>query len=62
MGSLFVSFLEGMFTTSSPVSNNCFLYFLVNDRNPYPLTYFLVFSSIEYRRIAKLEERVISIY
>ena len=31
----------------SPVSNNCFLYFLANDKNPYPLTYVLVLGSIE---------------
>ena len=33
---------------SRALSNNCFLYFVVNDKNPYPLTYFLVLGSIEY--------------
>ena len=55
---LWTTFLEA----SSPVSNNCFLYFLVNDKFSYPLTYFLVLGSAEYHRIAKLEESVISIY
>ena len=45
---LWTSFLEGVFTTSGPVSNNCFLNFLVNDKNPYLLTYFLALGSIEY--------------
>ena len=39
-------YLEGF----SPVSNNFFSYSLENDKNPYPLTYFLV--SIEYRVIS----------
>ena len=39
-----------------------FFNFLASDKNPYPLTYFFVFGSIEYCHIAKLEERVISIY
>ena len=56
------TFLEANFKESTPVSNNCFLYFLANDKNLYPLTYFLVFGSIEYPRIDKFEERVISIY
>ena len=38
------TFLEA----SNPLFNNCFLYFLANDKNPYPLTYFLVAGSIEY--------------
>ena len=54
--------LGAVFRASSPVSNNRFLYFLANDKNTYPLTYFLVLGSIEYHRIAKLERRVISIY
>ena len=35
----------------SPLSNNCFLHFLANDKNPYRLTYFLVLGSIEYCQI-----------
>ena len=45
-------FLEAVFKAYSPVSNNCFLYFLENDKNPYPLTYFLVLGSIENRAIS----------
>ena len=41
-------FLEAVFTASSPVSNNCFLYYLANDKIPYLLTYFLVLGWIEY--------------
>ena len=59
---LWTIYLEAVFRTSNPVSNNCFLYFLVDKKNLYLLTYFLVLCSIEYRRIVKLEERVISIY
>ena len=55
-------FFRSSFKECSLVSINYFLYFLVNDKNPYPLTYFLVLGSIEYCRIAKLEQRVISIY
>ena len=51
-------FLEAVFRVSSPVSNSCFLYFLANDTNPYPLTYFLVLHAVEYRRITKPEDRV----
>ena len=40
------------FEASSPVFNNCFLYFLANDKKSYPLTYFLVLGSMEYRRIS----------
>ena len=39
------TFLEA----SNPLSHNCFLYFLTNDKNPDLLTYFLVLGSIEYR-------------
>ena len=56
------TFLEAVFTASSPVSNNCFLYFLANDKSTNPLTYFLVLGSIEYHCITNLEDRVISIY
>ena len=49
---LWTTFLEPVFKESSPVSKNCFLYFLVNDKNPSPLNYFLVLGSIEYRRIS----------
>ena len=46
---LWTTFLETVFRASSPVSNNCFLYllekFLANDKNPYPLTYFVVLQS-----------------
>ena len=59
---LWTTFLEAVFKAYSPVSNNYFLYFLSNDGNPYPLTYFLVLGSIEYCRIAKLRDHVISIY
>ena len=55
-------FLEAVFRASSPVSNNCFLYFLVNNKNLYPLTHFLGFGSVQYHRIANLEERIIFIY
>ena len=51
---LWTTFFRGGFKESSPVSNNCFLYLLANDKNPNPLTYFLVLCSIEYRYIAKL--------
>ena len=58
--------MEVVFNASSPASNNFFLYllekFLANDKNSYLLTYFIVLGFIEYRRIAKLEELVISIY
>ena len=46
------NFLETAFKESGPVFNNYFLYFLPNDKNPYPLTYFLVLGSIEYRMIS----------
>ena len=49
------TFLEAVFKESSPVSSNCFLYFLENDKNLYPLTYFLVLGSTEYCCIAELE-------
>ena len=40
-----------------------YYYFLANDRNLYPVThYFLVLCSVEYRRITKLKEHVISHY
>ena len=54
--------LEAVFRESSSVFSNCFLDFLVNDKNPYPLTYVVVLGFIEHRRIAKLEECVVSIY
>ena len=64
---LWTIFLEIVFGVSSPVSNNffqlfCYLYFLAKDNNPYPETYFLVFGSTEYYRIAEFEVRVISVY
>ena len=31
-----------------PVSNNCVLYFFANNKNSYPLTYFLVLGSVKY--------------
>ena len=40
--------LERFAPDFSRVSNNSFLYFLANDKNSYPLTYFLVLGSIEY--------------
>ena len=41
-------FLEADITASSPMSNNyCFLYFLLNDKNPYSLNYSLFLGSIE---------------
>ena len=55
-------FFRSSFKECSLVSINYFLYFLVNDKNPYPLTYFLVLGSIEYRCIAKLKGPVVSIY
>ena len=45
---LWTTFLEA----SIPVPNNCFLYFLVNYKNPYRLTYSLVLGFIEYRCIS----------
>ena len=42
------TFLEAAYKGSSPVYNNCLLHFLTNDKHLYPLTYFLVFGSIEY--------------
>ena len=45
---LWTTFLEA----SSPLSSICFLYFLTNDKNLYPLAYFLLFGSIEYRAIS----------
>ena len=41
------NFLAAVFKESSPVSNDYFLYFLANDENSYPLTYFLVLGTIE---------------
>ena len=53
---LWTTFLEEVFKESSPVSNNCFLCllekFLANDKNPYPLRYFLVLGSIEQPNIS----------
>ena len=49
---LWTTFSEAASKESSPVSNNCFLYFLSNDKNPYPLTYFLDLGSIEYHVIS----------
>ena len=49
---LWATFLEVVFKESSPISNNCFLYFLANNKNPYPLTYFLFLGSVEYRRFS----------
>ena len=43
--------LDAVFTASSPLFNNCFLYFLTNNKNSYPSTYFPVLGSIEYRSI-----------
>ena len=48
---LWTTFLEAIFKESSLVSNNCFLLFLANDKNLYPLTYFLVLGSTEYHLI-----------
>ena len=45
-------FLEIVFKEASPVSNNCFLYFLANNKNLYPLTYVFVLGSIEYPLIS----------
>ena len=39
---LWTTFLKAVFTAPNPVSNNCLLCLLGNDKNPYPLTYFLV--------------------
>ena len=48
---LLTTFLEAAFKASSPVSNNYSLYLLenvpANDKNSYPLTYFVVLDSIE---------------
>ena len=53
---------EAVVTASSPVSKNRFLYFLGSHKNPYPLIHLILLDYIEYSRIAKLEERIISIY
>ena len=45
---LWTTFLRAVFRASSPVSYYCFQYFLANDKNPYPLTYFLVLGSLVY--------------
>ena len=45
---LWNTFLEAVFKESGPVFNNYFVCFLANDKNPYPLTYFL--GSTEYCR------------
>ena len=59
---LWTTLLESVFKGSSPVCNNCFLYFLANYKISYPLTFFLVLGSTEYRRIAKFEKLVTFIY
>ena len=41
---LWTTFLEAF----SSVPNNCFSYFLANDKNPYPVMCFLVLGSTEY--------------
>ena len=50
------TFLETVFRVSSLVSNSCFLYllekFLANDKNPCPLTYFLVLVFTAYHVIS----------
>ena len=51
---LWNTFLEIVFRASIPVSNNCILHFLANDKNPYSLTYFPVLGSIEYQRLFSL--------
>ena len=45
---LWTIFLEAVFKESSPLSNICFSYFLVNYKNPHHLTHFLVLGSIDY--------------
>ena len=40
--------MEVVFKESSPVFNNCFLYFLANDKDPYSFS----LGSMEYRRIS----------
>ena len=49
---LWTTFLEAVFNKLRSVCNNCFLYYLANEKNPYPLICFLVCGSIEYRRIS----------
>ena len=44
------------------VLKNLVLYRIIVYKNLYHSPYFLVLGSIEYRRIAKLKERVISVY
>ena len=60
------TFLKEVFKESSLVSNDCFLYllnrFLANDINPYPLTYCLVFGSIELLCVPQLEKHINSVY
>ena len=55
---LWTTFLELIFRASSPVSNNCFLYFLANDKNQHLLTYFLVLGFIEYHIISIYQQAV----
>ena len=52
-------FYEAVFEASSVVP--IIVNFFTNDKNSYPLTYFVVLGFIEYPRIAKLGELVISI-
>ena len=63
---LLVTFLEVFIPVFVAVSNYCFRYLIekvqANNKNPWPLTYFLVLGYIEWCRVAKLKERVISIY
>ena len=49
---LWTNFLEAVFRASSSVSNNCFSYFLENEKYLHPLTYFVFLGSIVYHRIS----------
>ena len=46
-----ITFVLAVFQAFIPACNNCFQYlldkFLANDKNPHPLTYFLVLGSTE---------------
>ena len=52
-----LAFFEAVFKESSPVSNNCSLHFLANDKNPHPLIYFLVPGSTEYLTFLFINEQ-----
>ena len=48
---LWATFWKQFFKKSTPIFNNCFLYFVADKSNNRPLTCFPVLGSIKYRRI-----------